>query len=83
MKRKRICIKYGEEWRKQPGDVGFWCYHALETDLSDSLALLSVCSWLKVSSGCPKQVDFLALQVTFLCSVVEWVSLFVTVTSKF
>ena len=49
MKRKRIGIKYIEKWRKQPGNVGFWCYHALETELSDSLALLSVCSGLKFS----------------------------------
>jgi len=49
MKRKRICIKYIEKWRKQPGNVECWCYHALETELSDCLALLSVCSGLKFS----------------------------------
>ena len=49
MKRKRTCIKYIEKWRNQPGNVGCWCYHSLETDLSDSLALLSVCLRLKKS----------------------------------
>ena len=43
---------------------------------------LSVRGSNSVSSGRPKQVDILALQVTFLCSVVKWVSLLVTGTSK-
>ena len=56
--------------------------HQKQTSLTPRRCCLSVRGSNSVSSGRPKQVDILALQVTFLCPFVEWVSLLITGATK-